>query len=226
MLKIEHLSKSYGKKDVLSDINATLLPGNIYGLVGINGAGKTTLFDALYNMIPHGGLVSFDGLIGYLPSSLYFYPYMKALEYVEFCLAARNIKKSRKEIEAAGAVFALDLQEYATAYSAGMKKKLGLIALLLQDNDLYLLDEPFNDLDLGTCLLLKRVLLALKAKGKTVFLSSHILSSLTEISDCIFYLQRGRIGKAYSKEEFPDIERELTEISLSKDIEALLPPTA
>jgi ABC-2 type transport system ATP-binding protein len=115
-------------------------------------------------------------------------------------------------------LFELPLDEYAAEYSTGMKKQLALTALLIQDNDILLLDEPFNGLDLASCLILKQLLFHLKAKNKTILLSSHILSSLTDSCDSIFYLHQGKIQKTYQQADFDKIEREITDATVLQKI--------
>ncbi|OAV67004.1 Arginine transport ATP-binding protein ArtM [Bacteroidales bacterium Barb6XT] len=211
MIRIERLAKSYGSKKVLADISVELFPGSIYGLAGSNGSGKTTLFECLRKIEDCQGSITLEkqAKVGYLPSSVYFYPNMKGVEYLEFCLSARKIKIRRTDVEEVNRLFELPLNEYAADYSTGMKKKLAFMALLMQKNDLLLLDEPFNGLDLSAVLLFKHILLKMKENNKTVFLSSHILSSLTEISDSIFYLQGGVIRKTYLKADFNCMEKEI-----------------
>ncbi|MDR1552439.1 MAG: AAA family ATPase, partial [Prevotellaceae bacterium] len=117
-------------------------------------------------------------------------------------------------------LFELPLNEYAANYSTGMKKKLALFALLLQNNTIYILDEPFNGLDLSSCLILKQLLIKLKSKNCTVLLSSHILSSLTDICDKILHLDNHIIKKMYQKEEFATLENTMME-DIVKSIEIL-----
>ncbi|GHT39166.1 hypothetical protein AGMMS49965_04460 [Bacteroidia bacterium] len=225
MLKINDLRKSYGKKEVLSGISLELLPGQIYGLVGENGSGKTTLFECIRHLQAYQGTVTMDtpAAIGYLPTALYFYPLMRGTEYIEFCLSARKLKINAAEIQSLNHLFELPLNDYAAEYSTGMKKKLAFMALLMQKNDILLLDEPFNGLDLSSCLILKQILLQLKAKNKTILLSSHILSSLTDICDTIVYLHHGKIQKTYSKDTFDIIEQEIMDGNIGEKLKAVVP---
>jgi ABC-2 type transport system ATP-binding protein len=223
MIQVNNLYKSYGNKDVLSDISIELFPGQIQGLVGENGSGKTTMFECIRNLTKYKGsiIIAEAAKIGYLPSAPYFYPKMKGIEYLEFCLSARKMKINKMEITKVNELFELPLNEYAENYSTGMKKKLALIALLMQKNDILILDEPFNGLDLGSCILVKHLFLHLKEKSKTIFLSSHIISSLTDISDRIFYLHNGMIKKIFFKEDFKAIEKEIMNSSIGRQLESV-----
>jgi len=106
-------------------------------------------------------------------------------------------------------IFKLPLGEYATTYSTGMKKKLALIAILLQKNDVYILDEPFNGVDIQSNILISAIIEKLKTKGKTVIISSHIFSTLSETCDQIFLMKDGVIAKTATQAEFEVLENEM-----------------
>jgi ABC-2 type transport system ATP-binding protein len=90
-----------------------------------------------------------------------------------------------------------------------MKKKLALLAVIKEDKPIYLLDEPFNNLDIESCKILELIVMQLKEKGKTVFISSHIMDTLLPICDCIHLLEAGEFKKRFDKNEFACIEEEL-----------------
>ena len=176
MLEIRNLRKAYGSHIVLHDVSLTLRPGTIHGLVGANGAGKTTLLHCLYGLE-----TAFTGTArdtagsavrertGLLPYEPYFYPRLTGREYLEFCLQARG----RPVVDFAGwnQLFELPLDQYADEYSAGMRKKLALLALLVQQFNYLILDEPFNGLDLEANLLLKAILKRLRDRGTGILLT-------------------------------------------------------
>ena len=214
MLEIRNLRKAYGSHIVLHDVSLTLRPGTIHGLVGANGAGKTTLINCLY------GLESdFSGAIrdtagsavrertGLLPYEPYFYPRLTGREYLEFCLQARG----RPVVDFTGwnQLLELPLDQFADEYSAGMRKKLALLALLVQQFTYLILDEPFNGLDLEANLLLKAILKRLRDRGTGILLTSHILGALTETSDEISVLVGGRVQRNYPAAEFGTLENDL-----------------
>lgn len=218
-LQIDITKKSYQGKPVLHNIHIQLQHGKIYGLVGRNGAGKTTLFECIARLIPfegsvtHSEWVHYKEYTGYLPTDPYFIPRITAEEYIHFCLHARGIKN--KKI-AEHNMFNLPLQQYATKYSTGMKKKLALSALLLQENQIFILDEPFNGVDLETAIYIKHLLLQLKARGKLILLSSHILSLLTEIADEIFLLGINSTLAQYSQDQFSDVEKDILSFTITR----------
>lgn len=211
LIHINRLSKSYAKTKVLENLSVTYQSGVIYGLVGENGAGKTTLFNCIMGIADYEGSIEKapDISIGYLPAENHFYTLITGQEYLDFCIKAkgRNIEKTK--IKEANEIFQLPLQRYAAEYSTGMKKKLALMALLLQDNDLYILDEPFNGVDLYGCIQLKKIIHLLKAKEKTILLSSHQITILRELCDCIDYLSRHTIVQRYTHESVEEIERNI-----------------
>ena len=214
MLELLNLRKAYGSQIVLHDVSLALLPGTIHGLVGANGAGKTTLINCLYGLEndftgtvreSHGrALREHTGLLPYEP---YFYPRLTGREYLEFCLQARG----RPLMDFAGwnQLLELPLDQYADEYSAGMRKKLALLSLLVQRFDYLILDEPFNGLDLEANLLLKEILRRLRDRGTGILLTSHILGALTETADEISVLVGGRVQRHYVAAEFATLEQDL-----------------
>jgi len=214
MLEIRNLRKAYGSHVVLHDVGLTLRPGTIHGLVGANGAGKTTLLNCLYGLEP-----DFAGTVrdttgralrdhtGLLPYEPYFYPRLTGREYLEFCLQARG--RALTDFSGWNGLLELPLDQYADEYSAGMRKKLALLALLVQKFDYLILDEPFNGLDLEANLLLKEILRRLRGRGAGILLTSHILGALTETADEITVLVGGRVQRHYTAAEFGTLEHDL-----------------
>lgn len=214
MLEITNLRKAYGAHVVLHDVTLTLRPGTIHGLVGANGAGKTTLLNCLYGLeTDFAGTVRdtagrpVRACTGLLPYEPYFYPRLTGREYVEFCLQARG----RPLLDFAGwnQLLELPLDQYADEYSAGMRKKLALLAVLVQQFDYLILDEPFNGLDLEANLLLKEMLRRLRDRGTGILLTSHLLGALTETADEITVLVAGRVQRRYAAAEFSTLEHDL-----------------
>uniref|UniRef100_A0AB33JF66 ATP-binding cassette domain-containing protein n=1 Tax=Prevotella sp. GTC17260 TaxID=3236796 RepID=A0AB33JF66_9BACT len=219
MVIVEHLSKRYGSQPVLEDIDFKLDTGKIYGIMGENGAGKSTLFRCLMGLEKYGGAVNVDGdkgAIGYLPDIPFYYSYVTGYEYVEFCLEAQGLKVSRADIDEANRQLRLPLERFATGYSLGMQKRLALLALMLQRNPFYILDEPFNGMDMPGTLLLKRWMKDVRQHGGIVLLSSHIISSLTDVCDEIFCLYRGTIARRYVGASAETIENDMLECFLTE----------
>ncbi|WP_304318114.1 AAA family ATPase [Phocaeicola plebeius] len=125
------------------------------------------------------------------------------------CIKAKGKKMDAKAIDSLNKAFQLPLERFASDYSTGMKKKLALMSLLLQDNDLYILDEPFNGVDLYGCIQLKRIIRELKNKGKTVIISSHLINTLHELCDEIDFLDSHTIRKRYIHASIDEIEQDI-----------------
>ena len=214
MIEIRDLYKAYDAQPVLHHVSLDLRPGTIHGLVGVNGAGKTTLLNCIYGLIAdyHGTVRETTGLslrqhTGLLPYEPYFYPRFTGREYLTFCLQARGRKVP--DFAEWNELLELPLDAYAEDYSAGMKKKLALLAVLVQDFRYLILDEPFNGLDLGTNLLVKEMLLRLRARGTGILLTSHLLGTLTEICDELTILAAGTVRRHYTHTEFDQVSTDL-----------------
>lgn len=211
MIEINDLHKSFGKVNVLNGIHLEYHSGKIYGLVGENGAGKTTLFNCMMEVIDYIGSIIRSRTLktGYLSASSFFYSQITGGEHLEFCMRAKGLPVNPSKIKDLNEIFQLPLNRYASEYSTGMKKKLGFMALLLEDNDVFILDEPFNGVDLKGCILMKKLIQQLKEKEKTVIISSHLIASLREICDIIHYLNEGIIYKEYHQETTKEIEEDI-----------------
>lgn len=223
MIELTNISKSFGQHQVLHEITYTFDSGKVYGIVGENGAGKTTLFRCIAGLETASGSIKSNleprkNNLGYLTSDPYFLSKLTGEEYIYLLTDARG--KQIKNLSERN-IFELPLKEYASSYSTGMKKKLALTATLLQDNNYYILDEPFNGIDLQSSIILTEIILRLKAMGKTILISSHIFSTLKDTCDEILVLEAGRISKSVKKEQFGDFEEEMKEKILQKDIDKL-----
>lgn len=211
MIKIENLSKHYGKKHILKDINVSFQKGHVYGIVGENGSGKTTLFKCIAGLENYEGQISSDykmlkNEIGLLLTEPYFFPRLTGKEYIQLLLNASGAPKTNIED---GNIFDLPLNDYALSYSTGMKKKLALTAILLQENNYYILDEPFNGVDIQGNMIIVEIINKLKELGKTILISSHIFSTLSEVCDEILVLKEGRFAKRVEKNNYHLLETEM-----------------
>jgi len=211
MITIQSLSKSYGKHKVLHDINLTFKKGEVSGVVGENGAGKTTLFKCIAGLESFDGNIEYGGNIlknvtGYLPTELFFFSKMTGVEYLRLVCNARNLKRTNI---VNSNIFDLPLNEYAETYSTGMKKKLALTGLLIQKNEVFILDEPFNGVDIQSNIIIREIILKLKQLDKIVIMSSHIFSTLNDSCDHLHYLKDGIIKSSALKGEFEQIENEM-----------------
>ncbi|MBO4483648.1 MAG: ATP-binding cassette domain-containing protein [Prevotella sp.] len=199
MIEVKNLTKKYGSQVCLDNVSLSLEEGRIYGMVGENGAGKSTLFRCLTNLEDYDGEVVMPSgqSVGYLSDTPFYYTYVTGREYIEFCMKASNKQLDKAALEEINSHFRLPLDKYATRYSLGMKKRLAIMTLMLQEPDIVILDEPFNGLDIVGTIILKKWFKDLKDKQKTVIFSSHIISSLTDISDEIFYIHAGKLMNSF-----------------------------
>ena len=211
MIEIRELNKKYGSKQVLTDVNLSIEKGKVYGIVGRNGAGKTTMFRCIIGLESHQGeihseLEPLKNHTGFLPTNPFMMSRITAWEYLKLHSIARNIKTEDFEDKN---IFNLPLNEYAMNYSTGMKKKLALMAIFLQKNDLYILDEPFNGVDIQSNFIITKIISQMKESGKTVLISSHIFSTLKDCCDQIFLLKEGRIDKTVDPSQYDILEEEM-----------------
>lgn len=205
-LKITNITKEFNKK-VLDGINLEVKNNEIFGFIGLNGIGKTTLIKIILDLIEQDdGEVEIFGIsrllpkarnrVCYLPEKFQPSSHLKGQEFIKFVLnfynKEFNEEKAQKICENLDLKFEV-LKEKVTKYSKGMTQKLGLLAVLLSEADLIILDEPMSGLDPKARIALKKELLAYKKLGKTIFFSSHILSDMDEICDSIAVLNNANI---------------------------------
>ena len=202
-LVVDNINKSYGSHHVLDGISFDLKPGEIFGLIGLNGAGKTTLIKILLDLAnADGGSARIFGepcthvkarsQLSYLPEKFSPSRYLKGSEHLALALSYYGKKLDLDAARTLAADLDLDpsvLTRKVGGYSKGMGQKLGLIGAFMVDQPFMILDEPMSGLDPRARIKLKDVMLREKAKGKTLFFSSHILSDIDEICDriCIIH---------------------------------------
>lgn len=223
IIKIENLSKMFGKFKALDGINLTVNQGEIYGFIGPNGAGKSTTIKILLGLLKATegstkifGLDAFNDAkeihkrIAYVPSEAKLWDNLTGGEVIDILLnLSGNIDISLKNslIER----FNLDISKKCRTYSKGNKQKVLLIAALAANVDLYILDEPTTGLDPLMEKVFQEYILELKKQGKTVFLSSHILSEVEKVCDKIAIIKEGKIIDTGSLEQM----RHLTKTKVS-----------
>src|SRR3954471_8022787 len=206
-IRVRHLWHRFGSVDVLRDVTFDVGQGEIFGFIGPNGAGKTTTIRVMATLLePMTGRVEIDGIdvtldpeevrrrIGYMPDHAGVYERITVREYLEFFADAFRVHS----INVVDAVLELTdlgkIQDRIVAtMSKGMKQRLQLGRILLHDPKVLILDEPASDLDPRARIEIRDLLLELRSLGKTIFLSSHILTELSDVCTSIGILERGRL---------------------------------
>lgn len=209
MIEVKHLSKSYGKHPVVSDLSFSMEKGHIYGLLGPNGAGKSTTMNMMtgYLAIGHGS-VSIDGLdilkdarkakrrIGYLPEIPPLYPDMTVREYLQFVIQLKEVERKKQKAEEKRLIDLTNLSDVRDRLirnlSKGYRQRVGLAAALANDPLLIILDEPTVGLDPRQLSDFRSLLFRLK-EDHIILLSSHILAEVSDLCDHIFILSKGKI---------------------------------
>lgn len=223
MIQVKELNKQFGNNTVLKNINLDFSNGKVYGIVGENGAGKTTLFRCLAGLEDFQGAVSSElsplkNHLGLLLPEPFFFSRITGKEYIRLLCNGRGIEI--KDVERRN-IFDLPLDQYASTYSTGMKKKLALTAILLQENKYYILDEPFNGVDIQSNIILTEIINKLRELDKIVIVSSHIFSTLSDTCDEIHLLRRGEQIKTVQKQGFKSLEAEMKASTIGNKIEQL-----
>jgi len=218
MIETQHLTKNYGNLTALNDLNLSIQKGDIFGFIGPNGAGKTTTMRILVTLLePTRGKAFINGLdvskegkkvrrmVGYMPDFMGVYDDLKVFEYLEFFAAAFGIERQKRKSIVEGVLELTDLQSKQAAtvdsLSRGMQQRLGLARVLIHDPQVLILDEPASGLDPRARIEIRELLRELKRMGKTIMISSHILSELEEICDHIGIIEHGQLIFSGTMEE-------------------------
>ena len=206
-IRLRHVTHRFGESVAVDDLSLDVPRGEIFGFIGPNGAGKTTTIRIMATLLePTSGKVEIDGIdavedpvgarraLGYMPDHAGVYERIIVREYLEFFAAAAGVRGGAA-IDAAVELTnlgALSSQLVATL-SKGMRQRLGLARVLLHEPRVLLLDEPASDLDPRARIEMRDLLVELSTLGKTIFLSSHIVSELEDICTSVGILERGRL---------------------------------
>jgi ABC-2 type transport system ATP-binding protein len=210
LVDIRNLSKQYGKFTALQDLTLTIERGAIYGFIGPNGAGKTTTMRILATLLEPtsgdawvaGHPISGDprpvrASIGYMPDFFGVYDNMKVWEYLDFFAASYQVPAARRPALITDLLTLVDLgtkrENFVEELSRGMKQRLALARTLVHDPDLLILDEPASGLDPRARIELRELLKELRLLGKTILISSHILTELAEMCTHIGIIERGHL---------------------------------
>ena len=210
MLRIQHLTKLYGEKRAVDDLNLHIAPGEIYGFIGHNGAGKTTTLKSVAGILPYdqgeitiGGLsLKSDPLIckrqmAYIPDNPDLYDFMTGIQFLNFIAdifaVPADVRQARIREYAGRFELTGDLAQPIAAYSHGMKQKLAIISAWLHQPKLILMDEPFVGLDPKAAHLLKGMMRELCDEGGAIFFSTHVLEVAEKLCDKVAIIKQGRL---------------------------------
>ena len=233
-VSIQGLTKRYGKLTAVNKLNLEADSGEILGFLGLNGAGKTTTIRILLDLLrPTEGTASILGydcqkqtlqaraVVGYLPGELGVYLDLTGLEVLNLLsrLGSRPLnEKYRHELQERFEFPEKDLRRKLREYSTGMKRKLGLLQALESDPPLLILDEPTEGLDPVTQESFYELLSELKSLGRTVFMSSHVLSEVARVCDRVALLRAGQLSLLSSVEEIRKLAPRRARVLFSEDV--------
>ena len=218
MLKIEHLTKTYGEKKAVDDLSLHIHAGEIYGFIGHNGAGKTTTLKSVAGILQFdGGEILVDGksvraqpleckkMIAYIPDNPDLYEYMTGIKYLNFIADIFGVSaQARQErVRKYADLFELtaDLAQPIAAYSHGMKQKLAIISAWLHESKLIIMDEPFVGLDPKAAHILKGMMRELCSVGGAIFFSTHVLEVAEKLCDKVAIIKGGKLIRSGTMEE-------------------------
>ncbi|MDD5886092.1 MAG: ABC transporter ATP-binding protein [Oscillospiraceae bacterium] len=218
MLKIEHLTKTYGDKVAVDDLSLHIQPGEIFGFIGHNGAGKTTTIRCCCGLQPFdSGRIAVKDIsiqddpiackrvLAYIPDNPDLYEFMSGIQYLNFIAdifgVPADIRAARIEHYAEQFEIRNDLAQPIRAYSHGMKQKLAIISALLHDPELVILDEPFVGLDPKAAYLVKQAMHEICENGGAIFFSTHVLEVAEKLCDKVAIIKQGRLIRSGTMEE-------------------------
>ena len=218
MLKIEHLTKTYGEKKAVDDLSLHIQAGEIYGFIGHNGAGKTTTLKSVVGILQfEQGEIYVDGksvraqpleckrVIAYIPDNPDLYEYMTGIKYLNFIADVFGVSPQERQerIRKYADLFELtaDLAQPIAAYSHGMKQKLAIISAWLHDPRLIIMDEPFVGLDPKAAHILKGMMRELCDAGGAIFFSTHVLEVAEKLCDKVAIIKGGKLIRSGTMEE-------------------------
>jgi ABC-2 type transport system ATP-binding protein len=210
VIRVQHVSHWFGAMQVLRDVTMHVPAGEIFGFIGPNGAGKTTTIRMMATLLePDEGRVLVDGIdvveapsevrkvLGFMPDSFGVYDRITVDEYLEFFAASHGIAlgQRKRTIEAVMELTELGplRDRLVAAMSKGMKQRLAIARTLLHDPKVLILDEPANGLDPRARIEMRSLIEELQRLGKTIMLSSHILTELSDMCTSVAILERGRL---------------------------------
>lgn len=237
VIKVSNLTKKYGKTTALDSVSFEVYRGSIHGFLGPNGAGKTTAIKLMMDFInPTSGKVFINGQdahkksaelkkgIGYLSGDYELYDNLSGHQYLKYIAKLRGNKDYKhlmglvKELEA-------QLDKRIGTLSRGNKQKIGLLAALMDDPDLLILDEPTTGLDPLMQQKFNKVIRGYACRGKTVFMSSHILSEVQEVCEVITFMKKGQIVETVKVSSLLSSAKRNVTLTYENNATILMPPS-
>ena len=218
MLNIQHLTKTYGEKKAVDDLNLHIAPGEIYGFIGHNGAGKTTTLKSVAGILPFDeGEITIGGLsmkrdplickrqMAYIPDNPDLYDFMTGIQFLNFIAdifaVPADVRQERIREYAGRFELTGDLAQPIAAYSHGMKQKLAIISAWLHAPQLVVMDEPFVGLDPKAAHLLKGMMREFCDAGGAIFFSTHVLEVAEKLCDKVAIIKGGKLIRSGTMEE-------------------------
>jgi ABC-2 type transport system ATP-binding protein len=244
MLELCDISKSFSAITAVDNVSFRARPGEVTGYLGPNGSGKSTTMKMITGLIePTSGKILFEGepihrdliaykqRMGYVPEEPYLYSHLSGLEYLSMIAKLRDLpsRVTAEHIDGMLRLFSLhgDRHVPLSSYSKGMRQKVLLIAALLHNPDLLLLDEPFSGLDVASALVLRDLIRELARRGKVVLFSSHELETVERVCSRVVILHRGKIVANGSIEDLrnmmalPTLEQIFSQLAVEQDTGAI-----
>lgn len=230
VIETKNLTKSFGSFKALKEVNLTVKKGQVHGFIGPNGAGKSTTIRIILGLLrkssgttsllggdPWNDAVGLHANLVYVPGDVSLWPDLTGGEIIDFLgrLHGKQDLKKRNELIKK---FQLDPQKKSAAYSKGNRQKVALIAALSCDVDLYIFDEPTSGLDPLMEAIFQECVAEIKLKGKTVLLSSHILSEVEALCDRVSIIREGKIVETGTLQELRHLTRTTISIATQETI--------
>lgn len=233
IVEVQGLKKNFGKFQALSNVSFTVSEGEVMGFIGPNGAGKSTTLRILLGFIQgSGGTAKIFGhdvwqnsleihkRVAYVPGDVALWGNLTGGEIIDLFMKLHG-SGSKKHKDELLEVFELDPKKKAKSYSKGNRQKVGLVAALSVDADLYVFDEPTSGLDPLMEQKFQKEVEHLKQQGKAIILSSHILSEVDRLADSVAIIRQGEIVETGSLDELRHLTRSTITIETEQDVQAL-----
>ncbi len=231
MIKVENLHKNFGKNQVLKGVDLEIAEGDLFAILGPNSSGKTTLIKAILGMvIPTAGSIKFENVpiknnwkyrskIDYLPQIANFPSNLTVLELIKMIkdIRAKEITDEKRLLD----MFNLDsvLNQDLGSLSGGTKQKVNIVLAFMFDSPVMILDEPTSGLDPVSLINLKQLIFSEKEKGKTILITSHIMSFVEEVATDILFLLEGKI---YFKGSITTLKKKTEQMNFENAIASIL----